>query len=94
MLCQLSYAPIYFAFIDLTEVDREGFFGTFTKLSLWLPASSTRRMAFVIFSVDERLSGRSQLSNEAVANFAAANADVAIAFASIDPRFAGRQRGA
>ena len=45
----------------------------------------SRRMAFVIFSVDERLSGRPQLSNDAVASFAAANADVAIAFASIDP---------
>jgi predicted TIM-barrel fold metal-dependent hydrolase len=45
----------------------------------------SRRMAFVIFSVDERLSGRPQLSNDAVADFAAANADVAMAFASIDP---------
>jgi uncharacterized protein len=45
----------------------------------------SRRMAFVIFSVDERLSGRPQLPNEVVADFAAANADVAIAFASIDP---------
>jgi uncharacterized protein len=41
----------------------------------------SRRMAFVVFSVDERLSGRPQL----VADFAAANADVAIAFASLDP---------
>jgi len=45
----------------------------------------SRRMAFVIFSVDERLSGRPQLSNEEVADFASANADIAIAFASIDP---------
>ena len=45
----------------------------------------SRRMGFVIFSVDERLSGRPQLSNDAVASFAEANADVAIAFASIDP---------
>jgi predicted TIM-barrel fold metal-dependent hydrolase len=45
----------------------------------------SRRMAFVIFSVDERLSGRPQLSNDAVAGFAEANSDVAIAFASIDP---------
>ena len=36
----------------------------------------SRRMAFVVFSVDERLSGRPQLSNEEVADFAAANADV------------------
>jgi predicted TIM-barrel fold metal-dependent hydrolase len=45
----------------------------------------SRRMAFVVFSVDERLSGRPQLSNDEVADFAAANADVAMAFASINP---------
>ena len=45
----------------------------------------SRRMACVVFSVDERLSGRPQLSNDEVADFAAANADVAMAFASIDP---------
>jgi uncharacterized protein len=45
----------------------------------------SRRMAFVVFSVDERLSGRPQLSNDAVADFASANADIAIAFASVDP---------
>ena len=45
----------------------------------------SRRMAFVVFSVDERLSGRPQLSNDVVADFAEANADVAIAFASLDP---------
>jgi predicted TIM-barrel fold metal-dependent hydrolase len=45
----------------------------------------SRGIAFVVFSVDERLTGRPQVSNEAVARFAADNADVAIAFASIDP---------
>jgi uncharacterized protein len=45
----------------------------------------SRRIGFVVFSVDERLSGRPQLSNDDVADFAAANPDVAIAFASIDP---------
>jgi predicted TIM-barrel fold metal-dependent hydrolase len=45
----------------------------------------SRRMAFVVFSVDERLSRRPQLSNDEVADFAAEHADVAIAFASIDP---------
>jgi len=39
----------------------------------------------VIFPVDERLTGRPRVSNDAVAEFAAANSDVAIAFASIDP---------
>jgi predicted TIM-barrel fold metal-dependent hydrolase len=42
-------------------------------------------MAFVVFAVDETLSGRPQYSNDEVADFAAANADVAIAFASINP---------
>jgi predicted TIM-barrel fold metal-dependent hydrolase len=45
----------------------------------------SRRMAFVVFSVDERLSGRPQVSNDEVAAFASAHADIAIAFASIDP---------
>ena len=44
-----------------------------------------RKMACVVFSVDERLSGRPQLSNDAVAAFAAANPDIALAFASINP---------
>ena len=45
----------------------------------------SRQMACVVFSVDERLSGWPQLSNDEVADFAAENADIAIAFASIDP---------
>src|SRR5690349_18369873 len=45
----------------------------------------SRDLACVVFSVDEKLSRRPQLSNDEVAAFAAANADVAIAFASIDP---------
>ena len=43
----------------------------------------SRRMACVVFSVDERLSGRPQVPNDVVAEFAAENADVAIAFASL-----------
>jgi predicted TIM-barrel fold metal-dependent hydrolase len=45
----------------------------------------SRKMAFVIFPVDERLTGRPVVSNDEVAEFAEANADIAIAFASIDP---------
>jgi predicted TIM-barrel fold metal-dependent hydrolase len=45
----------------------------------------SRRMACVVFSVDERLSGRPQVPNDVVAQFAAENSDVAIAFASLDP---------
>jgi predicted TIM-barrel fold metal-dependent hydrolase len=45
----------------------------------------SRHMACVIFTVDETLTGRPRLSNDDVASFAAANADIAIAFASINP---------
>ena len=45
----------------------------------------SRKMACVVFSVDERLTGRPPVPNEVVARFAADNPDVAIAFASIDP---------
>lgn len=45
----------------------------------------SRNIACVVFSVDERLTGRPQVPNDAVAQFAADNADIAIAFASLDP---------
>jgi predicted TIM-barrel fold metal-dependent hydrolase len=45
----------------------------------------SRKMACVLFTVDERLTGRPQVSNDAVADLAAAHPDVIIPFASIDP---------
>jgi predicted TIM-barrel fold metal-dependent hydrolase len=45
----------------------------------------SRKMACVVFGVDERLSGRPRVANEAVAQFGVDNPDIAIAFASIDP---------
>ena len=45
----------------------------------------SRKIAFVIFAVDERLTGRPRVTNEEVIQFAAENADVAIPFCSIDP---------
>ncbi len=45
----------------------------------------SRKIACVVFTVDERLSGRPQVSNDAVVQFAADNADIAIPFASINP---------
>lgn len=45
----------------------------------------SRKIACVVFTVDENLSGRPQVSNESVADFAAENSDIAIAFASINP---------
>jgi uncharacterized protein len=44
-----------------------------------------RKIGCVVFPVDERLTGRPQVPNDTVAEFAAANSDIAIAFASIDP---------
>ena len=45
----------------------------------------SRKMACVLFTVDERLTGRPHLSNEAVVELAQANPDVIIPFASLDP---------
>ncbi len=45
----------------------------------------SRKIAFVIFAVDERLTGRAHVSNDEVVQFAEQNSDVAIPFASIDP---------
>jgi hypothetical protein len=45
----------------------------------------SRKIGCIVFPVDERLTGRPAVSNDAVAEFAAANSDIAIAFASIDP---------
>jgi len=39
----------------------------------------------VVFSVDERLTGRKQVPNDEVAALAAENSDVMLAFASVDP---------
>ena len=45
----------------------------------------SRNIAFVVFTVDERLSGRRHVSNDDVLQFAADNADIAMAFVSVDP---------
>src|SRR5215510_11790563 len=45
----------------------------------------SRKMACVIFTVDETLTGTPRLSNDEVVAFAAGNPDVAIPFASINP---------
>lgn len=45
----------------------------------------SRKIAFVIFAVDERLTGRKRVTNEEVVRFAEQNSDIAIPFASIDP---------
>lgn len=45
----------------------------------------SRKIAFVIFAVDERITGRPRVSNDEVIRFAQDNRDIAIPFASIDP---------
>ena len=45
----------------------------------------SRKMAFVVFTVDERLTGKARVTNDEILQFASANADVAIPFVSIDP---------
>jgi predicted TIM-barrel fold metal-dependent hydrolase len=45
----------------------------------------SRKIGFVVFPVDERLTGKPQVSNDLVAEFASANSDICIGFASIDP---------
>jgi uncharacterized protein len=45
----------------------------------------SRQIGCVVFTVDEKLSGRPQVSNDAVVEFAAENADIAMAFVSLDP---------
>jgi len=46
----------------------------------------SRHIGCVVFTVDEQLTGRRYPTNDDVVRFAADNADVAIAFASLNPR--------
>lgn len=45
----------------------------------------SRRIGFVVFAVDEKLTGRPVVSNDEVLAFASENVDIAIPFVSIDP---------
>ncbi len=44
-----------------------------------------RKIGCVVFTVDERLTGRPPIPNDEIAAFAADNADIMFAFASVDP---------
>mgnify|MGYP002784130689 CR=1 FL=1 len=44
-----------------------------------------RKIGCVVFTVDERLTGRPPIPNDEIAAFAAENADIMFAFASVDP---------
>jgi len=45
----------------------------------------SRRMACVVFTVDEQLTGRPHLTNDAILAFAAANPDIVLPFVSVNP---------
>ena len=45
----------------------------------------SRTIGCVVFTVDKTLSRRPHVSNDAVVEFSAANADIAMAFASLNP---------
>jgi uncharacterized protein len=75
---------------ELSAVDEGArrYFGQSGATHDWLALAEyyrSRSIGCVIFTVDEKLTGRPQVSNDAVAQFAAENADIAMAFASIDP---------
>jgi len=45
----------------------------------------SRKIGCVVFTVDERLTGRPPIPNDEIAAFAAENSDIMFAFASVDP---------
>src|ERR1043166_8473016 len=63
------------------------YFGDVTHVSMPELADyyRSRKIGCVVFSVDERLTGRVQVPNDEIAAFAAKNSDIMVAFASVDP---------
>jgi len=45
----------------------------------------SRKIGCIVFSVDERLTGRPQVSNDTVLDFAEENSDIVMGFVSVDP---------
>jgi len=74
---------------DATEVDRKAaeYFkgGASRDPQAMADYYRSRNMAFIVFTVDETLTGVTRLSNDDVVAFASAHADIAIPFASINP---------
>ena len=58
----------------------------------WSTTTRERKIACVVFSVDETLTGRQQVPNDDVLSLAAANPDVMIPFASVQPDARGQKR--
>src|SRR5437762_6212638 len=74
---------------ELGEADRiaQSYFGTTAPRDAKRQAEyyRSRNIGCVVFTVDEQLTGRRYATNDEVAAFAAENADIAIAFASVNP---------
>ena len=75
---------------EMTDADRqaEKYFGATTAARDWNTLAEyyrSRRIGCIVFTVDEQASGRPQVSNDAVIEFAAKNADIAMAFVSLNP---------
>jgi predicted TIM-barrel fold metal-dependent hydrolase len=75
---------------ELTDADRQAqkYFGSTGVARDWPSLAEyfrSRKIGCVVFPVDEKLTGRPTVRNDKVVEFAAENADIAIAFASIDP---------
>src|SRR5580765_2042966 len=74
----------------LTDADKQAqqYFGA-SATARDLPSLAeyfrSRKIGCVVFPVDEKLTGRPMVPNDQVVDFAAENADIAMAFASIDP---------
>jgi predicted TIM-barrel fold metal-dependent hydrolase len=74
--------------LTAADVQAQKYFGASTAARDWNVLADyyrSRKLGCVVFSVDERLTGRPRVSNEQVAEFAAQHSDIAMAFASIDP---------
>ena len=71
---------------ELTEADKQAqkYFGSAGVARDW-PALAeyfrSRKIGCVVFPVDEKLTGRPMVPNDKVVEFAAENADIAMAFA-------------
>jgi hypothetical protein len=74
--------------LSAADTRAQQYFGATAAARDWAALAEyyrSRRIACVVFTVDERLTGRPQVSNDAVVRFAAEHADIAIPFASLDP---------
>jgi predicted TIM-barrel fold metal-dependent hydrolase len=74
--------------LTASDVQAQKYFGAGAAARDWNVLADyyrSRRMGCVVFTVDEKLTGRPRVPNEEVAEFAARNSDIAIAFASVDP---------